>query len=129
MYDLSWYYYGNGLLTQNAVPKPSYYAFQTISSELGTTRFERQLTLAETGASEMEAYEFTDRVHNSMVYVAWLDPIDTTDVRPLRLAAPQVTVRDIYGNSYIANDGDDGISDGWVTIPVSGRPVYVEKPL
>ena len=129
MYDLESYYYENGLLTKDAVPKPSYYAFQTISSELGTTHFERQLTLAETGASEMEAYEFIDRVHNRMVYVAWLDPVDSIEVRSLRLAAPQVTVRDIYGNSHIANDGGDGILDGWVTIPISGQPVYVEKAL
>lgn len=129
LYDLGGYHWDNGLVTQEGIPKPSYYAFQTIVSELGTAHFQRALTSAETGASDMEAYVFTDHVHGRSIYVAWLDPMDTINVQPLRLAASIVTVRDIYGDSYEINDSDDGTSDGWVTIPVGGQPVYVEKAL
>lgn len=120
------YHWDCGLLNHDLAPKPSYYAFQTIASELGTAQFERALTVTETGNSDIEAYAFTDNVHGRTTYVAWLYPLETSDESPLRLPASQATVRDIYGSAYILHDGDDGIQDGQVTIPVSGQPVYVE---
>ena len=74
----------------------------------------------------MEAYEFKDNVHQRTVYVAWLDPVDSTEVKPLLIPASLVTVRDIYGSSYPLSDGQDGQVDGYVTVNVSGQPVYVE---
>jgi hypothetical protein len=120
------YFWDNGLLDYDLDPKPSYHAFQTIVSELGTAHFERALTVTETGTSAMEAYVFTDNVYERPTYVAWLYPLETSDESPLRLPAFQATVRDIYGSAYTVLDGDDGVHDGQVTIPVSGQPVYVE---
>lgn len=120
------YYWDNGLLDHDLEPKLSYYAYQVMVSELSTAHFERVLTVAETGTSDMEAYRFIDDVHNRIVYVVWLDPLDTFSEWPLRLVGSSATVRDIYGIAYVVNDGDDGAHDGHVTVSVGGRPMYVE---
>ena len=122
------YQYENGLVTNETQPhiKPSFVAFQVIDSELRSAHFQRVLPLNETGAPDMEAYEFKDNVHQRSVYVAWLDPVDSTEVKPLLIPASLVTVRDIYGSSYPLSDGQDGQVDGYVTVNVSGQPVYVE---
>jgi hypothetical protein len=115
-----------GLLDYELSPKPAYLAYQIIVQELGTAHFERILPPAETGTSDMEAYKFSDKIYMRDIYVAWLDPIETSSVWSLRLPSSKVTVRDIYGNAYEVYDGDDGIQDGMVTVEVSGQPVYVE---
>jgi hypothetical protein len=120
------YYWDNGLVDYNLSPKLAYVAYQAIVSELSTAHFERVLTVTETGSSEMEVYQFIDRVSGRDIYVAWLDPLETSDIQILHLVASRATVRDIYGNSYVVNDGDDGTLDGQVAIQVSGQPVYVE---
>jgi hypothetical protein len=125
LYDPGSYYWENGLITDAGIRKPSFTAFQTIVSQLGTAHFERTLSVSETGASDMEVYEFEDYVHNKTIYVAWLNPIETNSVKPLRLATPSLLVSDIYGNSYIVHDGDDGAIDGHVTISVGGQPLYL----
>lgn len=122
------YQYDNGLVTNGSSPesKPAFLAFQVVESELRSAHFQRILPLNETGAADMEAYEFKDNVHQRAVYVAWLDPIDTTEVEPLRLPASMAIVRDIYGASYSLSDGQDGQVDGYVTVDVGGQPVYIE---
>ena len=120
-------FYGDwGLLDYELSPKPSYVAYQTISDELGAAHFERILSPAETRASDMEAYRFSDKLHQKDIYVAWLDPMDTSNEQPLLLSSLTATVRDIYGNAHDVADGDDGMLDGMVTIEVGGQPVYVE---
>jgi hypothetical protein len=120
-------FYGDwGLLDYELSPKPSYVAYQTISDELGAARFERILSPAETGTGDMEAYKFSDKLHQKDIYVAWLDPMDTSSVQPLLLSSSTATVRDIYGNAHDVADGHDGMLDGMVTIEVGGQPVYVE---
>lgn len=125
------YPYKNGLITNiqddNPLqPKPSYLAFQVVVSELETAHFQGVLPPGQAGAPEMEAYEFSDNLQGRTVYVAWLDPIDTQAVEPLRVAASEATVRDIYGSSYPLSDGDDGQIDGFVTVDIGGQPVFIE---
>ena len=108
------------------VPKLSYTAFQTAVREIGSAEFYRILSNAETGSSSMEVYELRDNIRDRTVYVAWMDPIDTTVVRQLRLPAPVAIVRTIYNSSQVVYDSQDGQVDGYVTVNVSGQPVYIE---
>jgi hypothetical protein len=125
------YPYKNGLITNDEnipslEPKPSYLAFKTAVAELGSADFHRILPLSQTGASEMEAFEFRDSVLKRTVYVAWLDPIDTLDVKSLRIPASMAVVRDIYNNAFTVTDGQDGQIDGRITVNIKGQPVYIE---
>ena len=117
----------NGLVTNAPVQeKPAYDAFQTIVAQLGTAHHERALTDQETGSEDVEVHQFRDNALRRTVYVAWLNPIETDTSKMLRLPVSQATVRDIYGGAYSVRDGEDGRLDGHITLPVSGRPLYVE---
>jgi hypothetical protein len=125
------YAYKNGLITNvenipPLEPKPSYLAFKTAVAEIGSADFHRILPLSETGASEIEAFEFRDSLLKRTVYVAWLDPVDTLDVKSLRIPASMAFVRDIYDNAFTVTDGQDGQIDGRITVNVKGQPVYIE---
>ena len=121
----------NGLITNvddvfPLQPKPSFLAFKTAVSVLGSATFHRILPDGQTGSSHMEAYEMRDYVLKRTVYVAWMDPIDTAVVNPLRVPASVATVRTIYDAAFLVTDGQDGQVDGFVTVNVGGQPVYIE---
>lgn len=130
LYDAGGVYpYDTGLVTNDVTPteKLSFDVYKTMVTELSAAHFNRRLSNAETGNSDMEAYLFTDNVHQQEIYVAWLDPLDSTATASLKLAAPQVTVRSIVnGSTTVISDAADGKVDGKVTVTVSGRPVYIE---
>lgn len=126
LHDPGGFYSHNGLVTAGDEPTPklAYWAYQTAVSQLSTTRFDYRLTVAQTGAEDMEAYKFFDFVYNRQVYVAWLNPVDSTAVKPLSLPGSQAVIRDsIYGNAQTIVD-DDG--NGFVTIQISAQPIYIE---
>jgi hypothetical protein len=126
LHDPGGFYSENGLVTDDATPQPklAYYAYGTAVDELSTAHFDYRLSNAQTGATDMEAYRFIDNVHERIVYVAWLNPVDTTTVKVLQLWGTQATVRDIiYGNTQTVVDTN---GDGRVSIYVTGQPVYVE---
>ncbi len=104
--------------------RPSFTAFQTIIAELGYAQFIRQLTDGQTGAGEMEAYQF--KRANQDIYVAWLDPVDNGNAIPLRLPASQATVRTMLNLTSVVTDAQDGTVDGQITIWISAEPVYIE---
>jgi hypothetical protein len=125
------YQYENGLITNvdhaNPLqPKPSYLAFKTAVSVLGSATFHRILPDGQTGSSDMEAYEMRDNTLKRTVYVAWMDPMDTSVIKPLRVPASVATVRTIYDAAFLVTDGQDGHVDGFVTVSVGGQPVYIE---
>lgn len=125
--------YENGLIknTQDPnplQPKPAYTAFKTAVRMLGSANLHRILPDAETGSGDMEAYELRDHLFRRTIYVAWMDPIDTAMVRPLRVPASSAIVRDIYNGTTTVTDGQDGQIDGLVTVSVGGQPVYIEIP-
>jgi len=99
------YPYDTGLITNETTPqtKPAFDAYQIAVSELGTAHFQRILPEGETNAPEMEAYEFKDKVQGRTLYVAWLDPIDASGTKSLRVPASTATIRDIYGASHCNN--------------------------
>ena len=129
LYDIGGFYpYDNGLITNEAVPqtKPSFTAYQVISSELETAVFQRILSDAETKASDMEAYEFIDRIQGRAIYIAWLDPVDASGTKPLKVPASTAVIRTIYGEPFIVLDGQDGRLDGFVTVNIGAQPKYIE---
>lgn len=136
LYDIGEAYpYENGLVINKDlwadpptnVEKPSFPVFQNIVAELSTAHFKRKLSLSETGNSDMEVYLFNDKVYGRDIYVAWLDPIDTTATAVLKLPFVKADVRNIEtGVVTTLYDHSDGKIDGKVTISVSRKPVYVE---
>jgi hypothetical protein len=131
LHDPDGWNFENGLITNKDDPnplqqKPAFAAFKTAVSVLGSATFHRILSDGQTGSSSMEAYEMRDSILKRTVYVAWMDPIDTSMVEPLRVPASVATVRTIYDASSLVTDGQDGQVDGFVTVNVGGQPVYIE---
>jgi hypothetical protein len=122
------YPFDSGLITHNVPvqPKPAFAVYQTIAAQLGSARFVREVTVAETGNAAMEAYQFVDEERAVVIIVAWLDPVETNKTAILSLPANQAAVRDIVGAVTLVHDGDDGSPDGRVHVQVTGRPVYIE---
>ena len=127
LYDPGSYFPDYGLVSNDEVPvaAPAMGAFQTAVDQLGGAIFERQLTTAETGASDMEAFRFEDPENRRHVIVAWLDPIDTGNSKTLQLTAPEATVYDMYGASHVVTDGEDGKNDGKIMVMVDKEPIYI----
>lgn len=119
--------------TQQVEEKVSLTTYQEIVKELSTAHFVRKLSTSETGSNQLEVYEFTDNTKNITIYVAWLNPVNTTAFKSLKLPATQAFVKESVPNqvsgilhSYLIQDSDDGITDYQVTITVGGRPLYIE---
>ena len=122
--DVNWY----GLVTKDSPPvrRPAFDAFRFAATQLNAVHYERQLSAAETGASDMEVYHFIDPARRLDIHVAWLNPIDTKSTKPLVLPGSRAVVRDVFGKPIVVLDGDDGKADGRVTVQVGGQAVYVE---
>jgi hypothetical protein len=123
------YPFMNGLITNDPVPvkKMAFGVYQDVVAKLSTAHFVRSLSINEMGHSLMEAYEFRDEVYNRTLYVAWLNPVATTETVPLLLPANQAIVRDsLTGFAIFIQDSNDGIVDGRITVQVSATPIYVE---
>jgi hypothetical protein len=123
------YPYENGLVTNSnpPVPKQAYGIFQNVADTMKTAHFVRKLTIAETGVLELEAYEFNDNVKNQRLFIAWLNPVTETGTKALRLPVSQAIVRNpILGTQYTISDSSDGYNDGYITIQVGARPIFVE---
>ena len=120
--------YQTGLITGHTPPvkKLAFTAFRQITQILSGADYVRKMTNAQTGASIMEAYVFRNDVTKKTIYVAWLNPVDSIEVRSLRVPGEQATVKNIYGIGTIVTDNGDGANDGHVRVNVSGQPVYIE---
>lgn len=141
LYDIGGNYpYDTGLVrlenlneTEQVVEKVSLKTYQEVVNELSTAHFVRKLPTSETGSSDLEVYEFSDNTKNMTIYVAWLNPVDTTSSVPLKLPATQAVVIESIPNqtggelrSYVIQDGDDGKINKEITIAIGGRPLYIE---
>lgn len=132
LYDAGIGYNETGLVTTATPPvrKPAFGVYQTMVEEMKTAQFVRRLSDEETGNERLEVYQFADGAKNRTLYVAWLNVADhnSSETAVLRLPAPTVTVKAMEGHvTQVLSDGNDGIEDGWVTISVSNRPVYLER--
>lgn len=129
--------YDTGLVTNGTPPqiKPSFNAFKTALARLGTAEFGRRLPTpppvfpSEDVVYSMDAYEFNYKYRNEKLIVAWMNPVNANVTWQLQIPVPYVNTYNIY-NQFIGrvNDGDDGASDGFVTISVTSQPVFVETP-
>lgn len=114
-----------GLVTSASPPglKPSYTAYQTAVYLLNNTISATQLTSAETGTSNLEAYRMV-KANNVTIYTAWMNPYGTTETRTLRVPANSVTVLDGLGN--VVGTAVDSNNDGYVNVTIGSQPVYIQ---
>jgi hypothetical protein len=118
-----------GLLDNDLAPKPSFYAYQTMTSMLRRATYQRPLSSAETGSEQIEGYVFD--VDGRRLDVAWTEddtPFDPDDDPWLPFSASASTVRvvDKFGSELWLEDASDGIADGKVTLQVGGSPLLLE---
>lgn len=127
LHDLGDYPFENGLVTEAATPavKPAYGVYQVAVAQLSPLRYIRTWSKSETGSGDLIVHEFRDDQASRDVYVAWSHPIDTQTSHPFRVQTRQATLYDMFGTATVLKDGEDGRNDGYVTIQVGGRPVYV----
>ncbi|MCA9940953.1 MAG: cellulase family glycosylhydrolase [Anaerolineales bacterium] len=118
------YPFNTGLLTYYGNTKPAFTAYTVLVAELGHADYVRVLSSGETGAPDLEVYQFNR--DGQTIYVAWLNPINTAQVKTLSLPASQATIRTLYNITSQINDGDDGAVDGRIHLSVGGAPLYVE---
>jgi hypothetical protein len=118
----------NGLIVNDATGtrKKSFYVYQHTVEQLSTTHYVRRLSTAETGSDKLEVHLFRDYTRNRDLYVAWQNPLDTDTSLPLSIPAGVTTVYTMLGGQKTVTDGDDGVLNGFVTLPVTGEPIFVE---
>ena len=126
LYDPGNFLNDAGLVTNASqgpvVPKPSYTAYQTAVSLIAYSDFVKELSVSATGSSIMEAYQF--RNSQGDLYVAWINPYGTSEVRPLTVPAREVLVMDGQGNGL--GTYTDGNGDGLVSVNITDQPVYIQ---
>jgi len=117
-----------GLLRADDSPKPAYYAYKTVVSELTGARFERIL---ETEYESIEGYVFSIRGGERETGVLWTNSANGEEVfRELSFPVACVRVVEKDGVESTIFDGEiddlDGTTDGWVRMRIGGSPIYVE---
>jgi hypothetical protein len=109
--------YEQGLLYDDWTPKPAFYAYQTMTSEL--QGYQYASTSAVAGG---EAYHFAD-VCGRVKTVAWGSGTLTLEL------AEQVRIVDRWGNESMVIDGDpqdqDGLQNGAIVLALSVEPVFL----
>lgn len=122
------YEYDSGLIRNDSAGtrKEAFYVYQHMVEQMRTTHYIRRLSTAETGSLSLEAHLFDDYTRNRRLYIAWRNPITSDTAEILRIPAHTAVVYDIFGNSQIVTDGQDGVVDGHITLAVNGRPIYIE---
>lgn len=126
LFDPGGGYWDNGLVTNDTPPviKPAFVAYQTAVSELSTAHFKRTWTTAETGNVDIEVHEFEDNVHQRTVYVAWLNPVETSVVSTITITGQHATTIKVSGLDVIENQYTS--ASGNIIIPVSAQPIFIE---
>lgn len=107
------------MIDEQAKPKPSYMAFQTITRELTDAQFVQTLPL-----QGGEAYLFTqDGAGKAVVWSSSEAPV------VIPFAATVLHVRDLYGTETIISDGspqDNDAAVGRIGVGVGPSPVYIQ---
>ena len=111
---------GQGLLDDNFNPKPAFYAYQTMTSELMGLAYARTLNV-----SGLEGYYFTNPANGAEKLVTWGSG---TLVIP---GAQQVRLVNYDGTQNITiSDGGagdaDGSANGSVSVNITADPVYIQ---
>jgi len=126
-----------GLLDNELQPKPAYYAYQAMTTQLGQARYVRPLSKEETGGGNIEGYVFgvPGATGRERLDVVWYDcpayrqspPGDCSPGtrQTMIVSAPALQITDLYGYSSVQYDADDGVADGKVALEIGPDPVYV----
>lgn len=114
-----------GLLFEDFSPKPSFFAYRTMTTQLKDFKYAR--TLSEAG--NVEGYAFQNST-GSEKYVLWQDEANTSENAQYTLnPANQVLVVDYLGRESIVLDGGsgdmDGSQNGIVVLRITQDPVYI----
>jgi hypothetical protein len=122
------YEFDTGLIRHDGVgtKKQSFYVYQHMVEQMRFAHYIRRLSTAETGSPRLEAHLFDDYTRNRRLYIAWRNPITSNTAEILRIPAHTAVVYDIFGNSQIVTDSQDGVVDGHITLTINGRPIYIE---
>jgi streptogramin lyase len=125
-----------GLLDATMTPRPAFYATQTWVDLMRYARYERTIPTSETGAAQIEAYQFSvpSGAGRKRVDIYWyecpsmnaIQPVDCDNVLPLKIHAASIARTDKLGLRVVVNDTDDGYRDGYVTLGVLSSPIYVD---
>ena len=123
----------DGLLENE--PKPAYYAYQTMTRELGNYRYEQWVSFDPRTRPAAEAYQFTHMAgaaEGNPKLVAWSN--SSSDV-PLTLARSSIRVvsrpgNAIFAEEFMVTDGSawdvDGAVNGSITFNLKLEPVIIE---
>jgi len=123
LYDPGDFLPSYGLITTDSPPvvKPAYTAYQTAVNMLGNAQFVNDLTPPATGDVYMEAFQF--HTNSAWLYVAWMNPYQTTAVSTFTVAGHNATLYSALGAVVgIINDTD---GDGLLTVTVTDEPIYI----
>jgi hypothetical protein len=119
-------FYHSGLMGENQEPKPAYYAYVTLGHEMYGSRFERALTVEETGDARVEGYIFTLPA-GQRKWVLWmLEDVSLQIHFPASLE--HLRVVDKYGSETILTDDQDHNTQGdnLISVQISREPLYIE---
>lgn len=124
LYDPGDFLPNYGLVTRGSTPTPkdAYTAYRAAVALLNNAQFVRTLPPTETGTTLMEAHQF--RTDTGSLYIAWLNPYGTTETRPLSIPTASLTILDGMGN--LIGTAVDSDNDGYVTVTITTRPVYIQ---
>jgi hypothetical protein len=116
-----------GLVTHADPPvkKPAFTVYQIMVEELAQAQLEPTLPQPETTNADVEVYSFRDRSYGQILYIVWLDPVNTEDTADLSIPATKVSVRQLYGPLHTVHDEEDQEQDGKVTVKIGASPVYI----
>lgn len=131
-----------GLLDPNWAPRPAYTALQIAIARLGQAKFVRAIPSSETGASQIEAYQFSvlGATGNwkrldlywyecpSMITMIPALPTDCENKAPLQISVTSGDEIEVIDKMGAKTTLDDDNTDGKVTIPggVGSSPIYID---
>jgi hypothetical protein len=111
-----------------------------LSQQLGAAKYERALTLTETGSPNLEGYLFTnyEGAHGiERVDIIWYDcpglivdtpdlPLDCFNAALYTVPTAPIGVSDhLNGAMQVLTDSSDGVIDGKVSLAINRNPVYI----
>jgi hypothetical protein len=141
---LNWYAWRDvdsslpGLLDNTYQPKPAYFAYQTLTEQLGKAQYVRPLTQGETGGGNIEGYVFNLNGPGGVerLDVVWVDcpayqelppqDCDPGTSQTMAVATSALLITDLYGGSRVQYDADDGVVDGYVRLGIGLNPVFLK---
>ncbi|MCC6169045.1 MAG: cellulase family glycosylhydrolase [Caldilineaceae bacterium] len=126
------YQFANGLVTDTTPPvaKPAYQVYQTAVNRIARAQFVAALSAAETQDPNLEVYQFAEAYTGKRMYVAWINPVESSETRPLSVAGGTAAIYSKENTLQgVVRDGDandgDGAQDGKITLPVGSSPLYI----